>query len=79
MKKIKKLLSSVRDYFPVSQRQMKKVVANMVSVMDGFMTTSITQSQVYTGLIKEVEKLKTENIRTKKIDKKPKEDVRGYQ
>lgn len=79
MKKINKLLSDLRDFLPVSRREMKKVVANMVSAMDGFMTTSITQCQVYTGLIKEVNKLKNESMKAKTEKKTNKNDVKGYQ
>lgn len=74
MKKMKKILNDIRGYLPVSRREMKKIIENIVTILDGFMTASATQSQVYTGLIKEVEKLKANSA-----EKKPEKDVKGYQ
>lgn len=71
---MKKILNDIRGYLPVSRREMKKIIENIVTILDGFMTASTTQSQVYTGLIKEVEKLKANNA-----EKKPEKDVKGYQ
>lgn len=79
MKKIKKLLNDIRDCFPPSRREMKKVIGNMISIMDGFMTTSTTQSQVYVGLIKEVEKLKEKDKKIEKVKDKKESKMVGYQ
>lgn len=74
MKKIKNLLNKIRNHLPVSKKEFKEVidnmttkkefkevVDNMITVMNGFSTAAITQSQISNGLLKEIEKIKSKD------------------
>ncbi len=63
MKKIKELLDKIKDYLPISRKEVKKVVSNMMVVMDGFTTASVSQAQVTHGIITEMEKIKANNAK----------------
>ena len=58
MKKIKNLLNKIKGQLPVRKKEMSKVINSMMQVLEGFQTSSISQMQISTGILKELEAMK---------------------
>ena len=53
---LKKAINKIRDYLPVSRRELKKVVKNILIVVDALEASDNQHAQIEKGLIESIEK-----------------------